>query len=163
MAAAKPGVIAASANSARRLAADRKFLLAVMRNPPASCDADPVGLTCLIVDDSREFLDAARVLLGREGVEVLDVATNSAEARQALQRLAPDVVLVDVVLGKESGFDLARELDAGGSTVVLISTHAESDIQDLIADSKAVGFLPKSELSAAAISRIVDHRSPLSG
>ena len=37
------------------------------------------------------------------------------------------------------------------ATVILISTHAEDDLADLIAESPAIGFLPKSELSAAAI------------
>jgi hypothetical protein len=42
----------------------------------------------------------------------------------------------------------------------LISTHAEADFADLIAESPAIGFVPKRELSAAAIRRIVDGRRP---
>jgi len=40
---------------------------------------------------------------------------------------------------------------ASGPRLILISTHAEQDYADLIAASPAVGFLPKSALSAAAI------------
>jgi hypothetical protein len=40
--------------------------------------------------------------------------------------------------------------------VILISTHSEADFADLIAESPAAGFLPKGELSADAIRRIVD-------
>jgi two-component system, NarL family, nitrate/nitrite response regulator NarL len=76
--------------------------------------------------------------------------------------LRPDVVLVDVSLGDESGFDLARRLvdhDPGSeAVVVLISTLAETDIADLIAESPAAGFLAKADLSASAIRRIVDGR-----
>jgi DNA-binding NarL/FixJ family response regulator len=117
----------------------------------------------LIVDDNHSFLEAARVLLEREGLTVAGVASTSAEALREAETLRPDVVLVDVSLGEESGFDLARRLvedDLGdGAAVVLISTHAEEDVSDLIAASPVAGFLPKAELSASAIRRIVDGRS----
>jgi DNA-binding NarL/FixJ family response regulator len=114
-----------------------------------------VALRCLIVDDNESFLDAARVLLAREGVDVVGVAMTSSEAIRLVGELAPDVVLVDVVLGDESGFDLARRLEPAGSKVVLISTHAEADIQDLIHGSGVLGFVPKSELSALAVKRLL--------
>jgi DNA-binding NarL/FixJ family response regulator len=117
-----------------------------------------VALSCLIVDDNRPFLDAARALLEREGVTVPGVASTAAEALQQAEKLRPDVVLVDITLGEESGFDVARSLvtsDGGGATVILISTHAESDFSDLIDESPAAGFLPKSELSAGAIRQIL--------
>jgi two-component system nitrate/nitrite response regulator NarL len=123
-----------------------------------------VPLRCLIVDDSSSFLEAARTLLEREGLTVAGVASTGAEALVQAEQLRPDVVLVDITLGEESGFDLARRLvdeDLGDrSTVILISTHAEADFEDLIAASPATGFLPKSELSASAISRILSGRSP---
>ena len=132
------------------------------------CDA--VGATlsecrfaCLIVDDNHSFLEAARVLLEREGLTVAGVATTSAEALRQAETLRPDVVLVDISLGEESGFDLVQRLVeddlADEATVILISTHAEEDVADLIAASPAAGFLPKAELSATAIRRIVDGRS----
>ena len=72
--------------------------------------------------------------------------------------MRPDVILVDIVLGRESGFDLARrlaEMDSGGPTVILISTHAEADFADLIAETPAAGFVPKSQLSARTIRRLL--------
>jgi DNA-binding NarL/FixJ family response regulator len=117
----------------------------------------------LIVDDNRQFLEAARGLLQREGLRVVGVAATSAEAVQRAAELKPEVVLVDIRLGGESGFDLARRLtdhDQGGPTVILISTHSEADFADLIADSPATGFLPKPDLSADAIRRILNGRSP---
>jgi DNA-binding NarL/FixJ family response regulator len=116
----------------------------------------------LIVDDNRSFLEAARVLLEREGLTVADVATTGDEALRKAETLRPDVVLVDVSLGKESGFDLVRRLvdddPSNEAVVVLISTLAETDIADLIAESPAAGFLAKEDLSASAIHRIVDDR-----
>ena len=121
-------------------------------------------ITCLIVDDNTSFLEAARVYLERDGLTVAGVATNSAEAIRQAETLRPDVVLVDVSLGDESGFDLARRLAEDGvddkATIVLISTRAEEDVADLIAASPADGFLPKSELSASAIRRFVDGQAP---
>jgi DNA-binding NarL/FixJ family response regulator len=113
-----------------------------------------VQLRCVIVDDNPSVLIAARGLLEREGISVVGVASNTAEALEAVAELRPDVVLVDIDLGGESGFDLARRLD--GASVILISTHAERDYADLIEASPAVGFLAKSELSASAIRAVLN-------
>jgi DNA-binding NarL/FixJ family response regulator len=110
-----------------------------------------VQTRCLIVDDNEPFLTAARVLLEREGIAVAGVATTSADALRLDEELRPDVVLVDIRLGDESGFDLARRLCG---TVILISTHARSDYAEEIAASPAVGFIPKAQLSASAILRL---------
>jgi DNA-binding NarL/FixJ family response regulator len=112
-------------------------------------------MRCLIVDDSPRFLDAARGFLERQGVTVVGVASNSAEALQRAGELRPDVALLDIDLDGESGLELARRLHGQASTaatpVILISTHAEQDYGELIAASPAVGFLSKTALSAAAI------------
>jgi DNA-binding NarL/FixJ family response regulator len=118
----------------------------------------------LIVDDSRLFLEAARVLLEREGLRVVGVAVTAAQALRRAAELRPDVVLVDIMLGGESGFDLARRLSGhdrgGGAAVILMSTYSEADFADLIAESPATGFLSKGELSAHAIQRIADGGGP---
>jgi CheY-like chemotaxis protein len=118
-----------------------------------------VAARCLIVDDSRTFLDAARALLEREGL-VVAVATTGAEALARFEEARPDVVLIDVSLGDESGFDVARRLadddHARSVPLILISTRSEADLRDLITASPAEGFLPKSELSAQAIRRFLD-------
>ena len=114
-------------------------------------------LSCLIVDDSPTFLEAAAGLLEREGVAVLGVASTADQAVRRAHELRPDVVLVDIALGTESGFDLARRLveqEPGGAEVILISTHAEADFADLIEQAPVLGFVAKSELSASAIRRL---------
>jgi DNA-binding NarL/FixJ family response regulator len=117
-------------------------------------------LRCLIVDDNVSFLEAASALLKRQGLVVAGVASNSADALRAVQELRPDVALLDITLGSESGLDLARRLSEadGALPVILISTHAEADYADLIADTPAAGFVAKSELSAAAVQRLVSGR-----
>lgn len=113
---------------------------------------------CLIVDDSRPFIDAARRLLERQGLRIVGVATNGSDAVQLAQRLQPDVTLLDIDLGGESGFDVVLQLQRhdAPSSVILISTHAEEDYGDLIAASPALGFLPKSNLSAVAIRGLLE-------
>jgi DNA-binding NarL/FixJ family response regulator len=119
-----------------------------------------VALTCLIVDDSIEFLKTARWLLEREGVAVVGVAATASEALERVVELRPQVVLVDIDLGADSGFEVApRIAQAVPTTVILISTHAEEDFAELIAQSPAAGFIAKSELSARAIHDLVGGQS----
>jgi CheY-like chemotaxis protein len=111
-------------------------------------------LRCLIVDDSTHFLEVARGLLEREGVAVVGVASNGAQALRAAAELRPDAVLVDIDLGGESGFELATRLtqqSVRALPIILISAQAGEDYDDLIAASPAVGFLPKTSLSGQAI------------
>ena len=114
-----------------------------------------MALRCLIVDDSPRFLEAARGLLEREGMVVVAVATNAADAVRRATELGPNVTLVDIDLGGQSGFDVVRRLTLEAhlapSAVILVSTHAEEDYADLIAASPVAGFLPKTRLSAGAI------------
>jgi CheY-like chemotaxis protein len=125
----------------------------------STCHHERVSIRCLLVDDSDAFLKAATILLQGEGMTVVGVASNSAEALRQARALRPDVILVDIGLGDESGFDLARLLDqdgqGGDAEVILISAHAETDYAELIAESPAAGFLVKSELSAQAIARVL--------
>jgi len=124
-----------------------------------------VVLRCFIVDDSPLFRAAARGLLEREGVAVVGVASTGAEALRRVTELRPDVTLVHIDLGGQSGFDVVRQLhrdaDVTAAQLILISTHAEDDYAELIAASPAAGFLPKTALSAAAIRDLLDrHGGP---
>jgi CheY-like chemotaxis protein len=131
-----------------------------MRSKESIATLGRMSLRVFVVDDNASFLGAAQVLLEREGLSVVGVASTTADALQRAAELRPDVVLVDIMLGPESGFALARRLaehgGGGESAVILISTHAQADFADLITESPATGFLPKSELSADAIRRILD-------
>ena len=114
-----------------------------------------MGFTCLIVDDNAEFLKTASGLLERQGVTVVGVASRISDALLMARDLRPDVSLVDLDLGDESGLDLAYRLTTTpGITaphVILISAYSEIDYADLIEASPAIGFLSKSELSGRAV------------
>jgi DNA-binding NarL/FixJ family response regulator len=115
-----------------------------------------MSMRCLLVDDSIRFLEAARALLERDGILVVGMASTGAEALACAAELAPDIVLVDLDLDGESGFDVAVELACcASSVIILISTHSLEDFQELVADSPARGFLHKSDLSARAIREVL--------
>jgi len=118
---------------------------------------------CLIVDDNESFLEIAAASLAGEDLDVVATATTSADALRRVAEQKPDVVLVDINLGEESGFELARLLVERyprlASGVVLISTRAERDFGGLVKASPAAGFVPKTQLSARAVREVVANRS----
>jgi two-component system, NarL family, nitrate/nitrite response regulator NarL len=118
----------------------------------------PVRPRYLIVDDSPEFLASSTRLLESQGVDVVGSATTSEEAERAVEKLLPDVVLVDIELGDEDGIELTRRLAAQVPSLrmVLISVHDRDELVELLADSAAAGFLPKRDLAAAAIENFFD-------
>jgi CheY-like chemotaxis protein len=110
---------------------------------------------CLIVDDNCDFLRVASDLLEHAGITVVGVASTSAQAGEACSELRPDVVLVDIDLGDESGFEVARRLSSeagpGQPCVILLSAYSAEDFGDMIADTPGVTFLAKGALSGSAI------------
>ncbi|MGQ4478852.1 response regulator [Streptomyces sp. SAS_276] len=119
-----------------------------------------MSLRCLLVDDSARFLEAAGAVLERGGVEVVGIASTGADALSLARETAPDVVLVDLDLDLENGFDVAHRLVGHVPAVILISTHSREDFRELIADSPAHGFLHKSALSARAIKDVLGDTGP---
>jgi DNA-binding NarL/FixJ family response regulator len=122
-----------------------------------------MSIRCLIVDDSSRFANDARELLEEEGIDVLALAADGEEALRVAREMRPDLALVDIDLGGESGLDVARRLCDGedgslAGAVVLISTHTEEQFAELIAASPAEGFIAKSELSADAIATLLASR-----
>lgn len=115
-------------------------------------------LTCVIVDDSPPFFEAARLLLADDEVTVVGFAATSDEAVNTTLALAPDFALVDIDLGAESGFDVAQRLAGlphGGPPVVLISAESGSEFAELVDASGAVGFVSKTDLSGDAIRKLL--------
>jgi len=112
-------------------------------------------LRCLIIDDSSDFLEAARRVLEKQGIAVAGVASSGDEAIRLARELRPDVTLIDIDLGIEDGIDVARRLAADdrqpAGKLILISTHGEDEFADLIQGSPVIGFMAKSQLSGDAI------------
>jgi DNA-binding NarL/FixJ family response regulator len=122
-------------------------------------------LRCLIVDDNTSLREELRALLVEQGLDVVGGAGTVADAHRQIAELRPDVALIDIDLGGESGLELARQLrsepgEAAAPHVILISTHDGAEYADLIQASSAVGFVAKSDLSAASIRRML---APIEG
>jgi DNA-binding NarL/FixJ family response regulator len=113
--------------------------------------------TVLIVDDHAPFRALARALLQLEGFEVVGEAADALSALTAVARLRPSVVVLDVQLPDLDGFEAARRLATAADppAVVLVSSRDSSSYRRRLADSPARGFIPKSDLSGAAVAALV--------
>jgi DNA-binding NarL/FixJ family response regulator len=117
-----------------------------------------VPMTVLIVDDHPGFRNCARMLLEAEGFQVIGEAENGVAALRTAKELHPDVILLDVGLPDFDGFEVAARLSQGGSNgpaIVLTSIREDWDAGRLVPESGARGFIPKAELSGAAITQLV--------
>lgn len=124
----------------------------------AAADADGgAPVRCLIVDDSEIYAEAVAGMLARQDIVITGIASTSAEAIRHVGVLAPDVALVDVALGEESGFALARLLNAVPRpiTVILMSAYLAEEFADAIKDDPATSYLHKSSISGAEIRGIL--------
>jgi DNA-binding NarL/FixJ family response regulator len=116
-----------------------------------------VAPTVLIVDDHPSFRASARAILEADGFTILGEAEDGSTALTMLRELRPDVVLLDVQLPDMSGFDVCVECgDLDATSVVLVSSRDATDYGSLIESSGARGFVPKAELSGAAITSLLE-------
>jgi DNA-binding NarL/FixJ family response regulator len=115
-----------------------------------------VKRTVLIVDDHEPFRRAARELLTEEGYDVVGEAADGAAAIAEAQRLAPAIVLLDVQLPDLDGFEVARRLHAAGhaGVTVLVSGRG-AGYRRRVAESPAVGFIAKGDLTGAALAGLL--------
>jgi DNA-binding NarL/FixJ family response regulator len=120
------------------------------------CDHEYVT-TVLIVDDHPSFRATARALLEAEGFDVLGEASDGRAAIEAAEELRPDIVLLDVQLPDQTGFDVASRLTDDGLCVgvILVSSRDGSDYGPLVEESGALGFVPKAELSGDRIAALI--------
>ena len=114
--------------------------------------------TIVVVDDHPTFRATARVLLEAEGFDVVGEAEDGASALEQIAALRPEVVLLDVQLPDIDGFEVAARLQRNGeqSQIVLTSSRDAADFGPLVERSGARGFVPKDELSGAAIAALLD-------
>jgi DNA-binding NarL/FixJ family response regulator len=115
-----------------------------------------MGARVLIVDDHAGFRAHARRLLECEGYEVVGEAGDSRSALEAARELQPEIVLVDIYLPDQDGFELTERIGElpDPPTVVLTSSRDFTDHDECVSECGACGFVPKSELSRDAIEEL---------
>lgn len=111
--------------------------------------------TVLIVDDHPSFRATARLILESDEYEVVGEAADGASALASARDLRPEVVLLDVNLPDGDGFDIAASLTEGGGPLVVLTSSREARHLGLLEESGACGFIPKPELSTAALSAVL--------
>jgi DNA-binding NarL/FixJ family response regulator len=116
------------------------------------CDHRGMRPTVLIVDDHAAFRESASAF------EVVGVAADGPAAIIAAARLRPQVVLLDVRLPGQDGFEVAQLLSASPEppAVVLISSRDASTYGARLAAAPVKGFIAKRELSGATLAALVD-------
>jgi CheY-like chemotaxis protein len=117
----------------------------------------PVHPTVLIVDDHDAFREAATSLLTADGFHVVGAAVDGHDALVAVERLRPDVVLLDIQLPDLDGFVVADEIAArpDAPDVVLISSRDAATYGGRLDAAPTRGFLAKRDLSGAALARLL--------
>lgn len=122
-----------------------------------------MDMRCLVVDDNVSFRRAMRYMLERDGARVLGMASNGSEALDQAERLRPGIVLMDVRLGDESGFDVAHRLQEHFTedwqpAIILMSSQAEDEVAGRMDASPSLRFLDKTAVSVGRISELLSVR-----
>lgn len=108
----------------------------------------PPTVRVLIVDDQMPFLEASRMVVEMtEGFEVVGEAANGLDAIELVEKLNPDLVLMDVQMPGIDGIETTRRIRAlpNAPAVVVMSTHESGDYDSVALAAGAVGFVPKSQ------------------
>ena len=129
-------------------------LSVLAKRPLAATINYQMATSVLIVDDHPSFRASARMLLEAEGFDVVGEANDGLSALRAVEELRPDVVLLDVQLPDIDGREVAVRLSANGSAPAIVLTSSR-DLEDIGVLTGVRGFIPKSELSGAALEALL--------
>jgi CheY-like chemotaxis protein len=117
-----------------------------------------MALRVVLVDDDPRFRALARRALVAEGIDVVAEVGSGAEALDVVAQWEPDVALIDIQMPGVDGLEVARQLmERGGSPVVLLISTRDQAHGDRLAAGLAAGYVPKDQLSLAAI---LQHTGP---
>lgn len=98
----------------------------------------------LVIDDDESILDAIRIILEEEGYTVL-LQSDVSQIMKVIQKLKPDLILLDVMLGIIDGRDICRQIKNHRylrSTPVIMLT-ATKDMRNVIEDFVPDGYIAK--------------------
>jgi two-component system nitrate/nitrite response regulator NarL len=124
---------------------------------PAPTRGERSAIDVLIVEDQRLFADVVRLTLERSGMNVVAVIESAVEAREAIERLRPQMVLLDLGLPDGDGLELGDEILEKLPDTKIVAVTARDDPKT-VAESIRLGFagyIPKS-FTAAAFARSLE-------
>jgi len=100
----------------------------------------------LLIDDSKEIAAALSAAMKAEGIE-LNVVTDGVAGIEAAKHQKPDLILLDLMLPKLSGFDVCKILKTDNLTwripIVIISTVSKPELIDRAKEAGADHFIRK--------------------
>jgi DNA-binding response OmpR family regulator len=85
----------------------------------------------MIVDDEPDIVEVVRTYLERDGFEV-HASANGAEALEAVARLAPDVIILDVMLPGLDGLNVCREIRKTRTMPILMLSARGDDLDKIL-------------------------------
>ncbi len=122
--------------------------------------------TVLVADDSDEILKQCETLLAAAGYQVL-LAHDGIDALRLIREEHPDVVVLDLLMPRMTGFDVLREVrqdERLKDTIVLaISSVYKNNILEFLQQLGAQGFLDKAQIEEALAFRVKSLLSPTPG
>lgn len=113
----------------------------------------------VIADDHGLFAEALEAILTVDGrVEVVGRATDGGKAVELVERLEPDVVLMDISMPVVDGFEATREIRRrvpGSSVLILTGSNSRDDV-DRSREAGASGYVTKDRIAAELVEAILD-------
>lgn len=102
--------------------------------------------TVLVIEDEPNIIEALSFILSRDGWQV-QTHSDGASALAEVARVAPDLVILDVMLPNRSGFDILRDLRAAEPTatlpVLMLTAKGQKQDRDLAESFAATAFMAK--------------------
>jgi DNA-binding NarL/FixJ family response regulator len=115
------------------------------------------SIRTLLVDDSPEFIEAARLFLSSDNqIEIVGYALSGEDAIKQVERLSPDLVLMDLAMPCMSGLDATREIKSSPTSprVIILTLHDNLEYRTASRAVHSDGFVTKSEFGNLLLPQI---------
>lgn len=113
----------------------------------------------MIVDDQEPFRRRARKILEMDGdFRVIAEASDGSEALDMMERVSPDLILMDVQMPVMNGFEATKRIQDQypGVSIALISMESEQEYSRMASEIGAMAFLNKRDFSSATLRQAID-------